>query len=132
MYSQAPGTIAGEYGTSERYLVQNTLNYLASEVHASYGPLFGGLSGEVKEAQLKKVATKLEYVTKHLLKGHHYLVGDKFSIADSYLYIILSWSGYVGVDLSAFPALQAYSAFIGALPFVVKAHAAIATNPSST
>ena len=132
--AQAPGIIAPEYGTSERYLVQNTLNYLASEVHASYGPLFGGLTGDAKEAQLKKVAAKLEYVTKHLLKGNQnqYLVGDKFSIADSYFYIILSWSGYVGVDLSAFPALQAYSAFIGALPFVVKAHAAIATNPSST
>ena len=123
--------MAAENGTKDRYLVVNILNYLSSELHASYGPLFGGLEGEAKEAQLKKVATKLEYVQKHLLTKQ-YLVGDKFSIADSYLYIILSWSGYVGVDLTAFPAVKAYSEFIGALPFVVQAHAAMATNPTST
>ena len=109
-----PSQQAPENGSSDRYLVQLTLHYLASEVQASYGPLFSSLSGDVNEVQLKKVATKLEYVTKHLRKGqgNHYSVGDQFSIADKYLYIILSWSGYVGVDLAAFPALQAYSGFI--------------------
>ena len=128
---QAPGTIAPTNGTSERYLLQNTLNYLASEVHASYGPLFYGLEGDAKEAQLKKVSSKLEYIAKNVLKGH-YLIGDKFTVADSYFYIILSWSGYVGVDVTSHPSIKAYSEFIGALPTVVKAHALIATNPSST
>eukprot|EP00388_Colpodella_angusta_P038505 GDKK01044614.1.p2 GENE.GDKK01044614.1~~GDKK01044614.1.p2 ORF type:complete len:215 (+),score=70.88 GDKK01044614.1:1-645(+) len=128
---QAPGKIAGEYGSSERYLVQNILNYLASEVHASYGPLFYGLEGDAKEAQLKKISSKLEYIAKNVLKGN-YLVGEKFTIADSYFYIILSWSGYVGVDVAAHPTIKAYQEFIGALPFVVEAHAAMATNPSST
>ncbi len=129
---QAPGKIAGEYGTKERYLVQNTLNYLASEVHASYGPLFYGLEGEAKAAQVKKIGTKFDYISKNLLNGHQYLVGDKFSIADAYFYIILSWSGYVGVDLSAHPEIKAYSEFVGALPFVDAAHAAMANKPSST
>lgn len=127
---QAPGTIAAPYGTSERYLVQNVLNYLASEVHASYGPLFGPLSAEAKTAQLEKLNKKLEYVNNTLLQDKTYLVGDKFSIADSYLYIILSWSGYVGVDLTPYPAIQAFSEAIGKLPFVVEAHAAMATNPA--
>lgn len=131
-HSQAPGKVAAENGTKDRYLVVNHLNYLASELHASYGPLFYGLEGEAKEAQLKKVSTKLEYIATHVLKSNNYLVGDKFSIADSYLYIILSWSGYVGVDLTAHPTIKAYSEFIGALPFVVKAHAAMATNPATT
>eukprot|EP01034_Spumella_vulgaris_P047261 gene47261-biopygen4712 len=129
---QAPGKIAGEYGNKERYLTQNALNYLASEVHASYGPLFYGLEGEAKAAQIKKIGTKFDYITKNLLNGHQYLVGDKFSIADAYFYIILSWSGYVGVDLSTHSEVKAYSEFIGALPFVVAAHAAMATNPAST
>ena len=101
-------------------------------MHASYGPLFYGLEGEAKEAQIKKIGTKFDYITKNLLNGHQYLVGDKFSIADAYFYIILSWSGYVGVDLSAHPEIKAYSEFIGAQPFVVAAHAAMATKPSST
>jgi len=112
--------------------VVNHLNYLASEVHASYGPLFYGLEGEAKEAQMKKIGTKFDYITKNLLNGHQYLVGDKFSIADAYLFVILSWSGYVGVDLTAYPEIKAYSEFIGALPFVLKAQAAMATNPATT
>jgi hypothetical protein len=61
-----------------------------------------------------------------------FLVGGKFSIADSYLYIVLTWPQYVGVDMSGYPLLQAYSAGIAALPQVVAAHALMATNPSST
>ena len=100
-------------------------------MHASYGPLFYGLEGDAKEAQLKKVASKFEYISKNVLKGN-YLVGDKFTVADAYFYIILSWSGYVGVDVAAYPTIKAYSEFIGNLDFVKEAHAAIATNPSST
>eukprot|EP01032_Pedospumella_encystans_P008187 gene8187-9746_t len=128
----APGKIAATNGSKERYLTQNALNYLASEVHVSYGPLFYGLEGEAKGAQIKKIGTKFDYITKNLLNGHQYLVGDKFSIADAYFYIILSWSGYVGVDLTPYPKIKAYSEFIGSLPFVVAAHAAMATKPSST
>jgi glutathione S-transferase len=114
-------------------LTQNCLNYIASEVHASFGPLFGPLSPEAKAAQIEKINKKLEYVQNTLLKDNKtYLVGDKFSVADSYLYIVLSWPKYVGVDLTPFPGLEAYAASIGKLPAVVEAHAAMATNPART
>jgi len=124
--------VAGNFGTTERYQVQNTLNYLASEVHTSFGPLFGGLTGDAKEAQFKKINAKLEYLAKHVLQGRHFLVGDKFTIADSYLYVILGWSAYTGFDLASNPTFQAYREYIGALPFVVEANAKMATSPSST
>jgi len=107
------------------------MNYFASEVHPAHSALFLGAAGDAREAALNKIYAKFEYITKHVLKGH-YLVGDQFSIADAQLYIILSWHPYVGVDLNTNPAIKAYYEFIGALPFVVKAHAAMATNPSST
>lgn len=111
----------------------NILNYLGSEVHTAYAPLFYGIEGEARVAQYKKIDTKLEYLQKHVLNGgKKYVVGDKFTIADSYLYVILSWGAHVGVDLSRFPDLVAYHAAISALPFVVKAHALMATGPSST
>mmetsp|Transcript_3020 Transcript_3020/g.7005 ORF Transcript_3020/g.7005 Transcript_3020/m.7005 type:complete len:205 (+) Transcript_3020:55-669(+) len=128
---QAPGTVAAENGTSERYLIQNALNYVASEVHASFGPLFGPLSEEAKAAQIVKLGTKFSFIEKNLLGGQ-FLVGGKFSIADSYLYICLSWAAYLGVDLAGYPKVQAYFAGIHALPQVAAAHALMATNPSST
>ena len=129
---QAPGTIAPTNGTSERYQVQCLLSYLSSEVHPLHSALFMGAEGDAREAALKKIYAKFEYITKHVLKGNQYLVGDKFSIADIHLYIILSWHPYVGVDLASNPAIKAYFEYIGALPAVVKAHAAMAANPSST
>lgn len=123
--------MAAVNGTTERYLIQQALNYTASEVHANFGPLFGPLSEEGKAAQIEKLGKKFEYIQKHVLKGD-FLVGDKFSIADSYLYIVLGWGRWVGVDLSPYPAVKAYWERIDKLPNVVAAHAKIATNPSRT
>ena len=75
---------------------------------------------------------KLTYVNENLLNGKDYLVGSSFTIADSYLYITLSWVGYVGVDISPFANITAYYERIKALPAVVASHAAMATNPSTT
>ncbi|KAJ1442224.1 hypothetical protein B484DRAFT_318183, partial [Ochromonadaceae sp. CCMP2298] len=125
---QAPGTVAAENGTSERYLIQNALNYVASEVHASFGPLFGPLSEEAKAAQINLLGKDVRVAVKdgEMSVPGLFLVGGKFSIADSYLYIVLSWPQYVGVDMGGYPLLQAYSAGIAALPKVVAAHALMA------
>jgi glutathione S-transferase len=63
--------------------------------------------------------------------GKLYLVGDKFTIADSYLYIVLTWAAYVGVDTAPFPNVNAFSANIASLPFVQAAHARMGTNPTT-
>ena len=81
---------------------------------------------------MKKIGTKFDYIAKHLLNGHQYLVGDKFSIADAYFYVILSWGDQVSFDMSPYPEMNAYRDFIGALPFVAEAMAAMNTNPYST
>ena len=128
---QNPGSIAPANGTSGRYLVQNALNYVASEVHTSIGGLFYPHGEETKAFLKKKSAQKLEFLENHLLATSDYLVGNSFTIADSYLYIVLSWSGYVGVDLTPFPKVRAYSERVGNLPNVKAAHARMAESPAT-
>jgi glutathione S-transferase len=127
-HAAAGSNLAPANGTSGRYLLINTMNYLASEVHASYGPLFGPGSDEFKTAQKAKLATKFKYVAENILKGD-FLGGENFAITDSYLYVMLGWAGYVGVDLAPFPTLQAFQARVAALDFVKEAHAAMNAAP---
>eukprot|EP01124_Arcella_intermedia_P022737 TRINITY_DN3448_c0_g1_i1.p1 TRINITY_DN3448_c0_g1~~TRINITY_DN3448_c0_g1_i1.p1 ORF type:complete len:249 (+),score=40.95 TRINITY_DN3448_c0_g1_i1:22-747(+) len=129
---QAPGSVAAENGSVERYKIQNALNYIASEVHPSIGGLFTpGISEEVQNFLKARAAKKLDYLEKTLIGDKEFLVGEKFSIADSYLYIVLSWSGYVGVDISGYTRVQAYYDRIASLPKVKEAHARMAENPES-
>ena len=124
--------MAAVNGTSHRYLTMVALNYISSEVHSNFGPLFGNITPERKAAQLETLAKKFAYIEQHMLRGgaDQYLVGNKFSVADSYLYIVLGWGRYVGVELPA--GLQKYWQNINQLSFVVAAHAQMATNPKST
>jgi glutathione S-transferase len=125
---QAPeSALAPTNGTSARYVLQAKLNYLASEVHATIGPLFNpALKGEARAAQVEKLSTKLKWMEeKELANGDkNFIVGDAFTVADAYFYIILTWTPYVGVEISK--GLQAYRDRVGSLDFVKAAHAAMA------
>ncbi|KAJ3061649.1 hypothetical protein HDU98_002420 [Podochytrium sp. JEL0797] len=119
--------VASANGTNERYLLQSKLSYISSEVHGSYGPLFNpDLSPEVRQWALDKLATKLKYLNDvELADGRKFWVGNDFTVADSYLYIVLGWSAYLNINLSVYPKVQAYHAGIAALDFVKEAHALI-------
>jgi glutathione S-transferase len=130
---QAPGKIAPEYGSNERYLVQNILNYIASEVHSGIKNLFSPtLTPEMKDYFMTAYLKKLKYVDDVLVNGHDYLVGSSFTIADVYLYINLTWVGYVGVDLSPYKNISSYFDRMKAVPAIVEATALMATNPTKT
>jgi len=128
------GSLAPVNGTTERAVLQNTLSYLATEVHPSIGGLFNPTIGdEVKEYIRGNAARKLTYLENQVLNdGREYLVGNSFTIADSYLYIILSWTQYVAIDLSPYPNVSSFFKRIGALPNVIAAHQRIATSPATT
>jgi glutathione S-transferase len=122
---QAPDSkLVPPWGTSERYLLQSKLSYLGTEVHAAFRPLFNpATKGETRDALTAELKAKLKYLAEHeLAGGRKYLVGDDFTVADSYLYVMLRWPQYVGVDLAEFPVLVAYRDGIGALDFVKRAH----------
>jgi glutathione S-transferase len=131
IFLKAPGTVAPLNGTIERYRVQAALNFVASEIHTSIGLRFRGFppGSATYEYAEQLIAKKLTYLNEIELKDKKFLVGDKFSIADSYLYIVLSW--LPPEDREKYPAIQAYFEGIKSLEGVIAAHARIATNPAT-
>jgi glutathione S-transferase len=126
--------LAPANGTVERYQLQNDLNFIATDLHAGgYGPLFNPkASDEQKAAQREKLAGRLDFADKNLLNGgKKFLNGKNLSVADIYLYIVLSWSGYVGVDLSKHANVQSFFNGIKALPEIQAGHAKIAEISAS-
>jgi glutathione S-transferase len=106
--------LAPANGTFERYQLQQWLNFISTEVHKSFSPLFNPNAGDAwKAAARKTLDSRLKTVSEQLAKTP-YLLGDSFSVADIYLFVTLSWGGYVEVDISKWSALQQFSARIGA------------------
>jgi glutathione S-transferase len=130
---QRPGTIAPVNGTTARYQVIQQLNYIASEVHPSIGGLFyASAHDEVKNSLRAKAALKLAYLEKNLVTGGKYLVGDSLTIADLYLWIVLSWTGYLNVDITPYPSVVAFFKKVSESDVVKGAAALIATKPAYT
>lgn len=124
-------TLIPPAGTTDRYLVHQALSFVGTEYHKSVGGLFNPtISQDVRDFFTQATHTKLKYINDHYLKDKEYIVGGKLSVADLYLYICLSWSPYLQLDLTQYPVVNDYFNRIHSLPGVVAAHAAIATNPS--
>jgi glutathione S-transferase len=130
---QAPSTIAPRNGETARYLVQQSLNHTASEIHTSIGGLFHPAHNDAtRDFYSGLIERRLGYVEKHVVNGRQFVVGDSLTIADLYLYIVLTWTPYVKVDLSPYPNVQRYFDGIKNLPQVQAGHAQIASNPTRT
>ncbi len=117
---QAPSKkLAPAQGTLERYRLQEWLNYIATEVHKSYSPIFRAPDDAAKAFWRDALGGKLDHLQRHLSE-RQFVYGDSFSIADAYLFTVLRWSGSprVGLDLARWPALAAYLERIGARPAV--------------
>jgi glutathione S-transferase len=113
--------LAPAAGTMARYRLQEWLNFIATELHKAYGPLFRPTTpDEVKQTQRDLIARRLDYVAKHL-GGQQYLMGDAFTVADAYLFTILRWSKNVNIDLGKWPTLRPYMDRISARPAVAAA-----------
>lgn len=120
---QGKAGLAPQEGTPDRYRYLNALSFVATELHKGVGALFNRtLSAEAKEP-LKAVAGKKIDLLVGLLAGRKYLLGDNLSAADIYAYIVLTWTPYLGIVLSADAA--AYKDRVGSLEGVQKAHAAM-------
>jgi len=117
-----PGTLAPAYGTMERYRLMEWLNFIATELHKQFSPLWYPTTPEAtKDAQIAKLKTRFELISK-TLAAQPYLMGNDFTVADAYLFTILNWAPMLKVDLAPWPALVAYQARVAARPAV---HAAL-------
>ena len=113
--------LAPANGSLARYQLQSWLNFIATELHGKFGPLFNPASTEeVKAAAKDRLANRLAWVDSQLV-GKQYLMGDSYSVADGYLFTVTNWSGYVGVDMAPYPHIAAYRARVGARPAVLAA-----------
>lgn len=116
-----PGTLAPAYGTLERYRVMEWLNFIATEVHKQFGPLWYPTTPDAtKQAQRAQLAKRFDYLAT-TLATQPFLTGATFGIADGYLFTILNWAPMLKVDLSPYPALVAFQARVAARPAVRRA-----------
>jgi glutathione S-transferase len=110
--------LAPAAGTVARVQLQAWLNFIGSEVHKNYSPLFSPAnSDDWKAAARANLDRRLGYLNDQLT-AQPYLMGDTFTVADAYLFVVLSWSGMVKVDLSGFPALGAFQQRVAVRPAV--------------
>jgi glutathione S-transferase len=122
---QAPQSgLAPAAGTIERYRLQETLNYISTELHKSFSPLFNPNAPEAWKAQVKTMLAARFDLLSARLEGQSYLFGDQFTVADGYLFTVLNWTRLVGIDLSAWPVLTAFQKRVASRPAVQAALAA--------
>ncbi|MDQ3186880.1 MAG: glutathione transferase GstA [Pseudomonadota bacterium] len=114
--------LAPKLGTFERVRLNEWLNFIAAEVHKSFYPFFAGMGADAKDAYLKKLGRHFTYIAGKL-KGKPYLTGE-YTIADAYLYTLLTWTGSLKIDISAWPVLGDYMRRIESRPKVQEARAA--------
>ena len=108
-------------GTLERYRLQEWLNYIATEIHKGFGPLFNPkMPEESKIAAKKLIAKRIDFIVENLA-DKDYLLGKTFTVADAYLFTVLSWSPLLNFDLSPWPVLKTYLDRVAARPAVKSA-----------
>jgi glutathione S-transferase len=115
--------LAPPNGTIERYRLQEWLNFITSELHKGFSPLFNPqVPDEYKKMAREAIASRFAYLDKHLGKsGFELLTGAQFTVADAYLFTVVNWSNFVNIDLGQWPNLKAYQARVAARPKVLQA-----------
>jgi glutathione S-transferase len=119
---QVPASgLAPAAGTLARYRLLEWLNYISTELHKGFSPLFNpAMPAEAKTLARTKLLERMGWVNAQL-DGRSYLLGEPFTVADAYLFTVAGWGKYVGVDFSSLTHLQAFVARVAARPAVQEA-----------
>jgi glutathione S-transferase len=120
---QAPDMgLAPMNGTLERTRLQEVLNFVSSELHKAFGPFFSGndLDLDTRAKSKANVARRIDHIERSFSDDRPYLLGDAFSVADAYAFVVLNWTNVAGINLAPWPKTIAYMARVAARPSVVK------------
>jgi glutathione S-transferase len=106
--------LAPANGSLERTKLQSWLNFISTELHKGFSPLFNpSMPDAAKQFFRERLATRFQHLDKHLA-DNDYLMGKAFSVADAYLFTVSNWAAHTGVDLSGFANVLAYRKRVGA------------------
>lgn len=119
---QAPDSgLAPAAGTLERYRLEEWLGYINSEVHKTIGNFFNpDLPAEMRPQVTEKLDGRFGYIDAQL-DGRDFLMGDTFTVADAYLFIVATWAPMVKYDLSGFANVGAWQERVGSRPSILEA-----------
>ena len=110
--------LAPANGTLERYKLQSWLNFISTELHKGFSPLFNPATpADYKPMVIDKLMSRLKWVEGQLA-GKQYLMGDVFSVADPYLFTVTNWAPRVGVDITGFANIATFRERMAARPAV--------------
>ncbi|HJZ86760.1 MAG TPA: glutathione transferase GstA [Polyangia bacterium] len=110
--------LAPQAGTLERYRLQEWLNFISTEVHKTFSPLFNPkLPEETRQMFKQRLAQRFDFLEQNL-DGKSFLLGDTFTVADGYVFVVMRWAPPQGFDLGRWPNLKAYVERIAARPAV--------------
>jgi glutathione S-transferase len=113
--------LAPTAGTPARYVLQQWLNYISSEIHKGVFYLIfnPAVPAEAKAFARELVRSRYDHLSQHLTAREFLL--DEFSVADAYLVTTLGWAAPAGIDLAPWPVLTAYAARLRERPAVARA-----------
>lgn len=107
-----------EPGTLARYHALEWLNYIATELHKGFSPLFNPKTPEVFKTLTREALSKKFAYVNESLKGNQFLLGARFCVADAYLFTVMGWAKALKFDLSALTDLNTYLDRVAARPAV--------------
>lgn len=116
--------LAPKAGTFERYRLQETLGYINSELHKTYSPLFNPKTPAETRQEREEYLRKRYALLEKKLGESEFLLGDRFSVADAYLFTVTNWANYVKLDLTELKNLLAFQKRVAERPKVQEALAA--------
>jgi glutathione S-transferase len=113
--------LAPPAGSMERYRFMEWLAFINSELHKSFSPMFREEAPEAaKEYARKLLIGRLDYLEK-AFGSRSFLMGEQFTAADGYLYVVLGWGTFVNIDLARWPTLKRFHERVGQRPHVIEA-----------
>jgi glutathione S-transferase len=113
--------LAPARGTSEHYRLLEWLGFISTEIHKGFGPLWNPkMPDAAKDLARANLGKRFTYLDR-LLAQRQFLLGERFTIADAYLFTVANWTNFHAIDLSPYPNLKAYLERVAARPKVREA-----------
>ena len=112
--------LAPPAGTLPRYRLQEWLSFIGTELHKTFSPLWHSQNEEIRQAAMATLERRFDWLAPQLAE-RPFLMGDRFTVADAYLFTVLNWTNFLKMPLDRWPSLSAYLTRIAARPAVVRA-----------